>query len=400
MSWLAAFRHEFRRIFTLRPVFTTLIVGVAVYTVFYPQPYLAEALRDVPIAVVDQDGTVASQELARRLDATPDVAVVMALPDLPSAQREVFKRALSGIVVIPRYFERDLLHGRASPIAVYADASYFLIFQRISIAISAVARTLGAEIETARLIGLGIDPNLAPAVASPLELTTVPLFNPQGGYATYILPAAFVLLLQQTLLIATGLLGTLPGGSGRATSDDARPSPLATVAGKCLAYLAVEAAIVPIYLIVLPYLYGVPRLGAVWEVVALAVPFVLAVGALGLVLASVFRTPLAVQLAGAALGLPFFFLAGFSWPVEAMPYGVRLFATLVPSTAAIDGIVRVSQLGASLADVRVQLFTLWALALTYGAVSVLLEMKNRGPARSKGNRDLPREPWIIGRFWP
>lgn len=114
----------------------------------------------------------------------------------------------------------------------------------------------------------------------------------------------------------------------------------------------------------------------------MSVPFILAVGALGLDLASVFRTPLAVQLAAAALGLPFFFLAGFSWPTEAIPYGVRVVSTLVPSTSAIDGLVKVSQLGAPLSDVRSEFLTLWALALVYGSLAVFLESR-------KARRDLP-----------
>jgi ABC-2 type transport system permease protein len=376
-GFAAVFFDELRRIFTLRPVFSVLILGAAIYTVFYPQPYVNEALRDVPIAVVDQDGTLASRELARRVDATPDVAVAMLRPDLPSAEREVFKRTISGVLVIPQYFERELLHGRPSPIAVYADASHFLIYQRISTAIASVAQTLGTEVETARLISIGIDPNVASAVAAPMRLTAVPLFNPQGGYATYILPAAFVLILQQTLLIATGLLGTLPAGGAEAGVSKNPPSVFATILGKAFAYLAIEAIIVPLYLIVLPYLYGVPRLGSAAGVLALAIPFILSVSALGLVLAAIFRTPLAVQLASAAIGLPFFFLAGFAWPAEAIPYGVRLFSLLVPSTSAIDGIVRVSQLGAALSDVRSQFLTLWSLALIYGGLAAFLEARKR-----------------------
>ena len=41
--------------------------------------------------------------------------------------------------MIPQNFERDLLHGRASPIALYADASYFLMYQRVSGGVVAVA---------------------------------------------------------------------------------------------------------------------------------------------------------------------------------------------------------------------------------------------------------------------
>ncbi|CAO3402403.1 ABC transporter permease [Azospirillum palustre] len=367
---LAVFRHELRRIFTLRPVFSVFILAAAIYAVFYPQPYLTEALRNVPIVVVDRDGTSSSREMVRRLDATSDVSVALVLPDLPSAQRAVYERAVSGILLIPGNFERDLLHGRPSPVALYADASYFLIYQRIAGAVSAVARTLGAEVESARLVGAGVDPALAGAVVDPMPLTAVPLFNPQGGYATYLLPAAFILILQQLLLIGTGLLGTIPDPG----PDPSRPKagPLATVTGKYMACLVPAALILPFYLIALPYLYGIPRLGSPATVLLFALPFALAVNGLGLIASAVFRTPLAVQLATAAVGLPFFFLAGFSWPQESMPDAVRLVARLLPSTSAIDGLVRVAQLGAPLSEVAEPFLTLWALAGLYGAIAVAL----------------------------
>jgi ABC-2 type transport system permease protein len=374
---LAVFQSEFRRIFALRPVFSVLVIGSIFYAVLYPQPYLNEALRNVPIAIVDSDGTVTSRELARRVDATTDIAVTMVLPDLVSAQREVYARRIFGILVIPTNFERDLLHGRASPVALYADASYFLVYQRVSGGVIAVARALGAEVETTRLIGIGVDPALAAAASDPMQLTAVPLFNPQGGYATYVLPGAFVLLLQQILLIGVGLLGTLPGANpGANAKAGSRPGPLATVAGKMLAYLAFEAFILPLYLIALPYLYGLPRLGGVVPILILAVPFVLAVSGLGLVVAAIFKKPLQVQLVLAVIGLPFFFLAGFAWPTEVIPGAVHVVSLLVPSTSAINGFTRLSQLGAPLADVRNEFLTLWGLALLYGGIVWTLESRN------------------------
>ena len=203
-------RNELRRIFTVKPIFAVLVMGFAIYALYYPQPYLNEALRDVPIAVVDRDGTQASRDFARLVDATSDVAVVQVLPDIASAERQVYARSVDGILVIPQYFERELLHGRPSPVALYADASYFLIYQRVAGAVSAVAQTVGAEVEAARLVAIGVDPAIAVAASNPMPLTAVPLFNPEGGYATYVLPAAFVLLLQQILLMGVGLLDSVP----------------------------------------------------------------------------------------------------------------------------------------------------------------------------------------------
>ena len=377
---LDVFRHEFRRIFTVMPAFSVIVLGAAFYALFYPQPYLNEALRNVPIAVVDRDGTQSSRDFARRVDATPDVAITEELPDLASAEREVYARKVDGILVIPQHFERELLHGRPSPVALYADASYFLVYQRVSGGVTAVARTVGAEVEAARLIGIGVDPVLANAVSDPMQLTAVPLFNPQGGYATYVLPGAFVLLLQQILLMGVGLLGTLPGPvPAENATDGPPPGPFATVAGKMLAYLLLEAVILPLYLIALPYFYGLPRLGGVVPILIFAVPFVLSVGGLGLVVAAIFRNPLTVQLVLAAIGLPFFFLAGFAWPTEVIPDAVHVASLMVPSTSAINGFTRLAQLGAPLADVRGEFLMLWALTLFYGGIVWILEVRRRRP---------------------
>ena len=381
---LDVFRHEFRRIFTVKSAFSVMVLGTAFYAFFYPQPYLNEALRNVPIAVVDRDGTESSRDFARRLDATPDVAVTEQLPDLASAEREVYARNVDGILVIPQYFERELLHGRPSPVALYADASYFLIYQRVAGAVAAVARTVGAEIESARLIAIGVDPAIAAVAPDPMPLTAVPLFNPEGGYATYVLPAAFVLILQQTLLMGVGLLSTLPGADpGESDAGRRRRSPVAIVAGKLLAYLALEAVILPAYLIVLPYLYGLPRLGGIVPILIFAVPFVLSVSGLGFVVAGIFRRPVRVQLILAAAGLPLFMVAGFSWPSEAIPPVIRLVSYLVPSTSAIDGFVKLSQLGAPLASVNSEFLTLSALAILYNLVALLLMVWRTEPSSAR-----------------
>jgi ABC-2 type transport system permease protein len=380
-GFLEMFLHELRRIFTLKPVFAVLILGPVFYAFFYPQPYLNEALRNVPIALVDRDGTQSSRDFARLVDATPDVAIAEQLPDVASAEHEVYARRVDGILVIPQYFERDLLHGRPSPVALYADASYFLIYQRVAGAVAAVAHTVGAEVEAARLIAIGVDPAIAEVAPDPMPLTAVPLFNPEGGYATYVLPAAFVLILQQVLLMGVGLLNTLPGsGPGEGSRAERRPSAPAIIAGKLLAYLALQAIVLPVYLIVLPYLYGLPRLGGIVPILIFAVPFVLAVAGLGFVVAGVFRKPVRVQLILAAAGLPLFMVAGFSWPAEAIPPVIRLVSFLVPSTSAIPGFVKLSQLGAPLASVNSEFLTLTALAVLYNLAALLLMVWRTVPA--------------------
>nr|WP_269808940.1 hypothetical protein [Enterovibrio nigricans] len=49
----------------------------------------------------------------------------------------------------------------------------------------------------------------------PFSLNMVPVFNPSTGYGDYVVPGVFMLILQQTLLIASGMLQASSTGNGR-----------------------------------------------------------------------------------------------------------------------------------------------------------------------------------------
>ena len=55
----------------------------------------------------------------------------------------------------------------------------------------------------------GAQARLALTALSPAELLMEPLYNPTGGYASYVVPAALVLIIQQTLLIGVATLTAL-----------------------------------------------------------------------------------------------------------------------------------------------------------------------------------------------
>jgi ABC-2 type transport system permease protein len=60
-----------------------------------------------------------------------------------------------------------------------------------------------------------------------------------------------------------------------------------------------------------------------------------------------------------------FFLSGMVWPQSNMPRFWYLFSHIFPSTPGIQGFVRISTMGASLAEVRHEYMTLWVQVLVY-----------------------------------
>lgn len=380
--WRAA-RDELRAVFTDGQVRSIILLSLVIYAVIYPLPYRAELLRDVPVVLVDQDRTTTSADLVRRIDASEAVSISEDARDMAQAVRLVQERAAYGVLLIPEGFERNLLRGRQSPVAVYADASYFLMYQRVMQGAAVPIRQMGAEVEAGRLMATGAALGVARAQVSPADQVEVALFNPAAGYATYVLPAAFVLILQQTMLMGLALTATR-----RQRGTD---HPAWLVLGRMVAWVAIYALLLPIYLIVLPALYGLPNLGRTSDILAIGLPFVLATGLLAQCVAALLRSADVVQVVLLALGLPFFFLSGFAWPVEAIPPLLNAVAQLVPSTPAIDALVRVSQMGARLPDVAMTLWHLWALTAGLGLVAVLLEVR-LAKAVSVQARPLPSSP--------
>jgi ABC-2 type transport system permease protein len=71
-----------------------------------------------------------------------------------------------------------------------------------------------------------------------------------------------------------------------------------------------------------------------------------------------------------ATSLPQLFLVGVSWPVEAIPSALRFIGQIFPSERGIDGLVRINQMGASLADVTRDWLGVLALVLVYFVLAV------------------------------
>jgi ABC-2 type transport system permease protein len=359
-----AFAAEWRRVLGVRGAFALLVLGPLVYGVYYPQPYLNQILRKIPIVVVDNDLSELSRNIVQTLDASGDLKVVARTETLADAQAVLDRGRAFAVVGIPPGSERDVLKGTTVHVPIYADATYLFMFRTTANGIAVAINTLSSELAAG---GARTDGSLVKATLAstrPADVLMQPIFNPVGGYASYVVPAAFVLILQQMLLIGSAMLtvdAVVQAGS-RA---------FASVLGRGIAHLTIYLPALLLYFFVLPRFYGFSTLGQPLQLLALASVFVLATSFMGQAVGAWFKRPETPTLIFLGTSLPQFFLTGFSWPREAIPKDALEAGYVFPSVFAIDGMVRIDQLGANLWEVARDWRGLWMLAVIYFALAVI-----------------------------
>jgi ABC-2 type transport system permease protein len=350
-----------------------LVGAIVLYAFFYPTPYRREVLKEVPVAVVDLDRTPLSRRLVRYADAHELVRVSARPASFAEAEALVRSGRAGGVLGIPEGFERGVARGAPATVGVYADATYFLVYRQVLTGLAEATGTLSAGIEVRRLEAQGLPEARARAFRDPVPLVSRPLFNAAEGYATYVVPAVLILILQQTLLIGIGLRG-VPDLS-RLGDGPLLARAAASVAGRTLAFVCLYALHALFYFGVVARLFGFPVRGRALAAAGLVVPFLLATSFLGLALSVLFtRRESAIQTL-LFTSLPAVFLAGFSWPPGALPGWLRLASRAIPSTSAIPALLRVNQAGASLSHVRHELAVLWGLAAAFFALAVLAQSR-------------------------
>ncbi len=387
--------HELSKIFRFREVFAVLIIGIVTYFFFYPLPYNNEEVRDVPIAVMDQDNTTMSRDLLRMIDASDSLKITEHIENLGEGKELLKARDVYGILVIPFNFEQNILQGHKEAAIFYGDASYVMIYSAASTAISTIVQKKNQTILVNKQIQMGVDPSVAQGNSAPYQPVMVQVFNPQTGYATYVIPPAFTLILHQSIWLGVMLACVLSRNSlfdfqlTKSTNLSTARLSFVVVLAKYAAYLFYGAFVFWIIALFLPYWYDLPRLGEISDLAVLGFFFVSAIIFLALAMSYLFKTMDTVFLLMLPFSMIFFFLAGMSWPVYLMPEILNIIADFFPSTSGIDGLVRVNQMGASLEHVIPVLMNLATLIVIYGLAAYY--MTYRYLNRVKDLKEAPQQ---------
>ena len=354
----AGFTETLRAVFSDRYAVVTLVGAVVLYSFFYPVAYRHQVASQYPVLVVDQDRSPMSRALVRKVDAVRAVRIVDGAMSMNEAQQRVARGEAEGILAIQEGFQREILRGGQGQLALFGSGAFLgrgaAVLEGLGNAATAFGRD--AAMAQARFAG-------APA-APPLQLVTRPLFNTREGYGSTIVPGVAQLIVQQTLLIGMLVLaGTRRERIGPLAFS--RPGLL----GIAAAFALIGTCSMLYYNGFVMWLQDYPRGGNPAGTLLGGGLYVAAVVAFALFVGSFFRTrerPFQLLI---VTSLPLFFLSGLSWPAASMPQPLAWLAKLVPSTPGINAMVKLNQMGASVAEVAPELCNLVVLALLYGGLA-------------------------------
>ena len=124
-------RHEYHYIFHDGGVLLVVVGAILIYSTAYSFAYKNEVLRDIPIAIVDNSQTPSSRQIIRSFDATPNLRVAYKPTSLEEAKKLFYQRKVNGVIVIPSDYEKKLQRAEKVNLAIYADASYFLMYRQV-----------------------------------------------------------------------------------------------------------------------------------------------------------------------------------------------------------------------------------------------------------------------------
>jgi ABC-2 type transport system permease protein len=366
MSTWRSFLWTLRSVFFDKGPVVPVVGGILLYFVFYPLPYKPETVHAVPVVVADYDSSSMSRQLERDLDATEAVHVEGIATNVEEAIPRLQRGEIGGIVVVPKDFYRDVLHGTPTGITVMGNGGYIVVDATVLGTTAQVVAETTAPALAAKLLQSNVPPAAVMRLsrAGPIAVKQ-PLFNTVQGYASYVVPASMGLIVHQLLIITICIvIGTWVENGRWAIATDGRLS-FGAFAGALGGFSLLMFAALMFWIGFVFWFHDLPRAANLSGAIVFGALYALVVAATGIALGSWMGTrERALQIIG-GISIPLLFLSGFAFPVESISQPLVWFSHLLPSTPGIQGFLMLNQMGATWAEVRSQVVNLALLALLY-----------------------------------
>lgn len=276
-------------------------------------------VRQVDIAVHDQDVGRWSHELVQRLDSAEFISRVRRVDSSVALRRLIDEGKVIAALDIPADFSRTIAAGGTGRVQVLVDGRRSNAGQITVGYLSTIAADIGA-------------------VAAPEGDVAAPVlvrnwFNPNLTYRWFIVPGLTGILALFSALLITSL--SIARERELGTFDQLLVSPTSTleiIISKSLPALIIGTALGLLMIAAAVGLFRIPLTGSFWLLLVSLVLFILSVVGIGLMISAVSATQQQAILGAFAIGVPAVLVSGFATPVENMPVLLQWLAQAIPLT--------------------------------------------------------------------
>ena len=382
-DWNYIFQEELRTCFRDQGVLIFFLLVPLFYPLLYSFIYTREVVREVPVAVVDNSHSSLSRRYLRHIDATADVHLMAYCANMEEARTLMRQRDAYGIIYIPESFSRDLNRHQQTSVRIYSDMSGLLYYKALLMANTDVSLDMNADIKVERA---GNTTEQQDKVTEhPIAYEEVSIFNPQNGFAAFLIPAVLVLIIQQTLLLGVGM----SAGTAREHNafrhlipiDKHHTGLLRILFGKAAAYLLIYIPMSVYVFGVVPHMFSLNQIGAPTDLLLFLIPYIIACIFFAMTVSGLVRHRETCIILVVFSSVPLLFISGVSWPGSAIPELWRPLSYMFPSTFGINGFVRINNSAATLSQVQNEWFALWLQAIAYFFLSAVVYRRSIRSAR-------------------
>ncbi len=334
---------------------TSLVVlgGTVGYCILYGLLYHPNIVTEVPVAVIDNSQTPASREYLRNLDATQQIHITHHCQNLLQAKGLMQQDAVKGIITLPHDFATKIVQGTESPFAVTQATTSFLYYLTIQTGVASTMQELNSSLRTATVETLPLNRQLVLSQTPTVNYNDVAVYNHNGGYGSYLLPIALIIIIFQTMLMSGGIL-----------AGNRSASPVKYIPILACGYILLSLFIVGL----VPLIFNLPALAHKWELMLFIWLLVITTSAFTGAVSPLFKDPEEVMLYVPFFSVGLIFLSGSSFPMNQIPHIWQIVHYLFPTSPGIIGYIKLNCMGGSLQHVVPQTIVLLVQLFVYGSV--------------------------------
>ncbi|WP_025762983.1 ABC transporter permease [Dyadobacter tibetensis] len=381
-TFIGLLGQEFKRIFSNNVLVAIFFGAPILYGILFGYVYQQAKVLDLPIVVVDQDGSPTSDKIIDALGDTETLEIVSLRKSPEGLAQEMPGMGYAAVVTIPSNFEAELLQKRYPELHVDLNMGNILNANFASKSIQTVLATINAGVEIQGLQKQGYSPERAQQSYEPFKVNFNKLYNSTGNYVTFMLPGLIAGIMQQVIFLAFALVFARD-------FEDRYFSKLVGVS---------KSSFYHVFLKVAPFLLFIPIM---WTIVGSFFPFfrvevnvfnpamlvlVILLSTAAMFIGMLFSILIPSQLKATELlmviSTPAFVLSGFTWPRSAMPAWVDSFAQVIPLTHFLEGFRKIGVYGGTLQDAQQEINALAIITVvSLVLILIFLQLKIRKQER-------------------